>query len=305
MSKAAPKSAVQVRTGLFITAVGGLLFTLDLPLLRLSMADRWTMVFARGVFIFLSISLAWFVLRKVSGKAVPFLAGGAGVAVALANLIANIAYVGATVETNAANVVFIIALVPVLTAAMSNIFVREPVHAYTWLAIVGALAGVAIIVWGGLQDGHWVGDMLALLAATCTAATFTVIRATGKNVATSLATGSLLSALIALFFFGASIPSLGQSGAFGVTAVYWLALNGLVAIPLATMLMANGPRYLPSTDVSMFFLLETTLTPVWVWLLFGEAPTNTALLGGMIVILTLLAHSWWRLRSTIAFAPAE
>ncbi len=53
----------------------------------------------------------------------------------------------------------------------------------------------------GIQGGHVLGDMLALVSAVCTAAAFTIIRASGKNVATSLAVGSLSSALIALVFF--------------------------------------------------------------------------------------------------------
>jgi drug/metabolite transporter (DMT)-like permease len=75
----------------------------------------------------------------------------------------------------------------------------------------------------------------------------------------------------------------------------WLGLNGLIVMPLATVLLARGPRLLPSADVSMFFMLETILTPIWTWMLFAEVPSPRVLLGGMLLILTLLAHSWWRL----------
>jgi drug/metabolite transporter (DMT)-like permease len=73
----------------------------------------------------------------------------------------------------------------------------------------------------------------------------------------------------------------------------------LLIIPLSSSLIANGPRFLPSADVSMFFLLETILTPIWIWLLFKEAPSNAVLLGGAIVIVTLVAHSFWRLKETL------
>jgi drug/metabolite transporter (DMT)-like permease len=69
-------------------------------------------------------------------------------------------------------------------------------------------------------------------------------------------------------------------------------------------LIANGPRFLPSADVSMFFLLETILTPIWVWMLFKEVPSQAVLLGGAIVIITLVAHSFWRLRETLGPATA-
>ena len=54
----------------------------------------------------------------------------------------------------------------------------------------------------------------------------------------------------------------------------------------------------------MFFMLETILTPIWTWMLFAEVPSPRVLLGGMLLILTLLAHSWWRLAVSLR-RPAE
>jgi drug/metabolite transporter (DMT)-like permease len=53
----------------------------------------------------------------------------------------------------------------------------------------------------------------------------------------------------------------------------------------------------------MFFMLETVLTPVWIWFLFGEMPGSRVLVGGTLVVVTLLAHSWWRLRSSLRSQP--
>ena len=289
-----------VRWGLLITTIGGLLFTLDLPLLRLSLADKWTMVAARGFFLFLSITAIWFFLRHARGSRTPYIAGAAGITVAITNTIANICFIGAVAETNAANVVFISALVPVITAAFSRIFIGERVHGFTWMATAISIFGVVLIVGDGISAGRWFGDMLALISAICTSVAFTVIRASRKNVATSLAVGSITSGLIALIFFGASTSALLAPASFGLPAWGWLAINGLLALPVASALLANGPRYLPSADVSMFLLLETVLTPVWIWLMFGEMPSDMVLIGGLIVVVTLVAHSLWRLHVSVS-----
>jgi drug/metabolite transporter (DMT)-like permease len=257
-------------------------------------------VFARGIFLFLSITAVWWVVRLRSGSSLPYIAGTAGLAVIATNTVANIAYIGALKETDAANVVFILALIPVLTAVFSRIFIREDIPVFTWIATGLALLGVGIIVSDSLTFGGLWGDVMAFICAVCTAAAFTIIRASGKNIATSLAVGSLLSALIAIVFFDVNLPALLNTSAFGMPSWFWVALNGLVVIPLSSSLISNGPRFLPSADVSMFFLLETILTPIWIWLLFQEVPSNTVLFGGAIVIVTLVAHSIWRLRSTLA-----
>lgn len=290
-----PPSASRHSLGaaLLVTAFGGLLFTLDLPLLRLSMADQWTMVFVRGLMLFAVLTGGW-ALARARGDRTPFLAGAAGLAVAAASTLGNIAYIGAVVTAPAANVVFLIALTPVIAAGLSRLVLGESVHPFTWAATLLALAGAGIIASQGISSGHWQGDGLAIVSAFCSATILTIIRGTGRKVATSLAMGSLASAVVAFLAFDIAPESLLDTGAFGLPALFWLGLNGLVTMPLATVLLARGPRMLPSADVGMFFMLETVLTPVWVWLLFGEAPTPRVLAGGTLLIVTLLAHAGWR-----------
>jgi drug/metabolite transporter (DMT)-like permease len=286
-----------VRLGLLITTVGGLLFTLDLPLLRMAGADSWTLIFLRGIFLSLSLTVLWLILRVASGRYEPFLAGWAGIAVAVTNTIANLTYIGAVNNTTAANIVFITALIPVITAVMAWVFLRDRVHKYTWIATFISFGGVAIIVMDSVSSGGWLGDIMAFISMACTAAAFTIIRASGKNVASSLAVGSLASAMIAWPF----VPSMSIEP----SVLAWVGLSGLLVMPLASTLIANGPRFLPSADVSMFFLLETTLTPVWIWMLFGERPSTYALIGGSIVVVTLLAHSAWRLSQSWSSATGD
>jgi drug/metabolite transporter (DMT)-like permease len=292
-----------VRFGLLIAALGGLLFTLDLPLLRMAGNDKGTLIFARGIFLFISITVVWFIVNARSQVKLPYLAGWAGLAVMLTNAMANVTLISANTITTTANVAFIIALVPLLTAVFSRIFIKEPVHLVTWAATIFALEGVGVIVWDSLQFGNVFGDFLALTCACCTAAAFTIIRASKKNVATSLALGSLISAVFAYFTMPIDLTHLSTHVTLGANGWVWLALNGLVVIPFASTLIANAPRFLPSADVSMFFLLETLLAPVWVWMIFDEKPSWAVVVGGTVVVATLLAHSAWRLSTTLRTVP--
>ncbi len=45
----------------------------------------------------------------------------------------------------------------------------------------------------------------------------------------------------------------------------------------------------------MFYLLETVLAPVWVWMIFSEVPSRNSLIGGVILITALVFHSVWQL----------
>jgi drug/metabolite transporter (DMT)-like permease len=275
------------RRGLFLTAVGAVLFTFDVPLIRLAASDKWTLMFARGLLLFIAMTVLWLIFQRGWRSGAAYISGPGGIIAAISSTLANLMFLAAVTETTAANLVFIIALNPVICALLSWMILRERVPWQTWVAIILALTGVGIIVWNGLSVGTYTGDLLAFGVAICMAITLTAARWSGKNIMTSLAIGALVSACIAAFWAQpATLPAVSWG---------WLAINALLIVPIAMALLIIGPRYLPASEVAMFFLLEVVLTPIWMWLIFGETPTSQAFLGGALVFATLFAHSLWRL----------
>jgi drug/metabolite transporter (DMT)-like permease len=277
--------------GLAITAFGGMLFTLDIPLLRLAAGDPWTMIFARGLCMGLAIAAWWYLYGRLKGSRDPFINGWPGVIVAVTNTLANIMFIAAVTTTTAANLVFILALNPVFCTIIAWIFLREALPRTVWSCIALSMVGATIIGWDGISTGTYVGDLLAVGVALCTATGLTIVRQSRRNVVPSLAVGSLLSALIAYWFISGDTSALSMEG-WG-----WISLNGLLIIPLASGLIAIGPKYIPAAEVAMFFLLDTVFTPFWIWLIFGDLPTQRALIGGTIILASLLILGFWRIRS--------
>jgi drug/metabolite transporter (DMT)-like permease len=66
-------------------------------------------------------------------------------------------------------------------------------------------------------------------------------------------------------------------------------------MPLASALLTLAPRYLSAPEVALFFLLESCITPVWMWMFFAQAPSQAGLIGGAIVIAAIFALSAIRL----------
>ena len=62
-----------------------------------------------------------------------------------------------------------------------------------------------------------------------------------------------------------------------------------VAIPFVLITLA--PRYITAPEVNLFFLLETILGPIWVWLIIKEQPSVETIIGGIIIITTIAIHS--------------
>ena len=62
--------------------------------------------------------------------------------------------------------------------------------------------------------------------------------------------------------------------------------GGFIAI--GTCFLAIGPRYISSPEASLLILLETILAPLLVWAILYEYPGIWSLVGGTIIVLTLL-----------------
>ena len=79
----------------------------------------------------------------------------------------------------------------------------------------------------------------------------------------------------------------------GVTAVDFgrVAYLGIVQIGFAyllfTLAMARGVR---SLDAGIIGYVEPVLNPVWVFLFIGERPSGWALVGGAIIIASVIVH---------------
>jgi drug/metabolite transporter (DMT)-like permease len=216
------------------------------------------------------------------------LPGWLGLPVGLFYGLTTITFLLAVYYTTAANVVFIIALNPMFTALLSWIFLKERPALSTFVTMAVMLLGVGLIVGDGMEGGHLLGDALSVLASFSIACAITIGRASRRDMGFA----SLLSAVIPA---AAGLYHLVPSG-FSIDQPGWILLDGAVLMPLSFWCLATGTRFLSAPEVAMFYLLETILAPIWVWLIFAEAPTNMALAGGAILILALGAHSLWQAR---------
>lgn len=274
--------------GLLLTAIGGLALTADIPLIKLSGGDVWSVLMLRAGTTFVAALLIWAVWRAVSSNAPTLIPGRAGVAVAAFYATSSIAFITAIYNTSTANVVFILAFSTMFAALLSWIFLKERPRPATLAAMAAMILGVLIIVSDGVAAGNLFGDMMALAASFLIASAITVSRASGRDMGFTPLIATILPFAIALGFVVAQ-------GGVQISAPWWIIFNGAVVMPVSFYCLATGPRYISAPEVAMFYLLETVLAPVWVWMIFSETPTTRSLIGGAILVAALVAHSLWQI----------
>jgi len=283
--------------GIVITAAGVLAITPDTLLIRLISADPWTLLACRSLLMGLAMTLGLAVYHRRGTLACFRSIGRRGILLSLLLALAGLLFVMAVAHTSVANTLIIMCAAPLFAAIMSHLFLKEPVAPRTWIAVILALFGVAIIVWGSLGGGpggvHLLGDLLALGASAALAGSFTMIRG-------SRAINMIPAAALSGLFAGLAALPLASPLSLAPSDVGYLLLMGLVMLPVSFALTTLGPRYLPAPEVSLLMLLETFLGPLWVWLVLREEPSPQALIGGTVIVTVLVVHSAVALRRTQA-----
>lgn len=273
--------------GLLVTAIGGLVLSIDIPLIRLANGEAWTILLLRTGCTLAAALIMWAVWRLCSKNAPHLIPGWSGLVVAVIYGLGAVAFMTAVYHTSTADLVFILAFNTVFAALLSWLFLKERPRPLTLAAMALMIVGVAIIVGDSVGTGYLFGDLMALCSAFLIACAITISRASDKDMGFTALIGVILP-------FGVAAFMVSRTG-FQVEAPWWIILNGGVVMPIAFFCLANGPKYISGAEVAMFYLLETILAPVWVWMIFAEAPSRNSLIGGGIMIVTLVAHSLWQL----------
>ena len=279
------------KKGMLLAFIGVLFITPDSLFIRLASLTSWNLIFYRGFLPFIVVFVGLLIIYKTKFFTQLVENGWHGIAYAAVFTITNIFFVISIENTNVANTLIMIALAPMLSAVISFIFLKENTDKKTWVAIIITALSVIYIFNDSFERGDVLGNFLGLICALGLAVGAVIIRSAKKiSLVPSAMMGKLMVTLIALLF----ADNLVLKG--NDTVIIPLMCIMCVAIPFVLITLA--PRFISAAEVNLFFLLETILGPLWVWFVIKEQPSTETILGGVVIIATIAAHSFLNLKKT-------
>ena len=281
----APARRRRYRWGLIMAAGGGLCLSFGGLILRSIESDDGFQILALRSLTF-SATLILFLLVRNRGNLVrPFREiGWLGFAIAPPLGLGFVCYLFAMMLTSVANVVFIISLSPVFAAVVGWLVLRERVPPATLGAIALAVAGVAVMVSGGLAGEGLLGMAIALGAPLTFALLITVQR---RQPEVDMIPAVLLSGVVAgaIAYLGVDAWTLSERD---------IALSlfmGAGQVGAGFLLITLGARWLPPAQTALLALSEAVLAPLWVWLFVDEIPAAMTLIGGAMILVAVAGQA--------------
>jgi len=267
-----------------ITTLGMVLMSFESPLIKMTHVPAQNFTFYFGICMFLSMNLT--LISRYGRRTVELYRTHfrsifwSGFCIGLSNFL----FILAIKHTSVASAVFILSTGPLISAMIAFIFFRQKTPRRTFGAIFFVFIGLGIILFNDLGLGNMEGNLYAFGCVFAFVSTLSVLeRDKEVNRLACFGTGALIASLLAALTAPMIIPDHYSLGI--------ILFMGILLTPLSRAFIGTGTKVLPSVEVALLTIIEPLLAPFWVWILMNEKPHPNTLIGGAIIITTLVVHS--------------
>jgi drug/metabolite transporter, DME family len=196
--------------------------------------------------------------------------------------------------TTAANAIFLQYTAPIYILVLAPFVLKEKFRFADLITVALCLGGMSLFFFDSAPnnvlspESQMQGNFFALTSGLFFGLYLLLLRhpaSLRQNPAVSVFYGNWIGVLLMLPFIIAN-PSNWTSQDYVAVALLGIFQIG-IAYFLFTYGIAKGVR---SLDANLIGFVEPLLNPVWVFLFFGERPSNWAIIGGIIIISTIIGH---------------
>jgi len=238
-----------------------------------------TIAALRGIFAAITIAIYRRNFRFKFNK--PILLAG------ISLTITTILFMLANKMTSAANAIVLQYTSPVFIILLTLIIYKQKPRKRDIFAIIGVIIGISIFFFDQFKSGNYYGDLIALASGLSFAAVFFANKLPNASPIDATYLGNLLSIFILPFIF------FDQSFIQNQSPTIWLyiILMGVFQLGFGYIFFSLGIKQTAATTSSIIATLEPILNPFWVFLVLGEIPTPLAIVGGLIVLVTVSIYN--------------
>ncbi len=184
--------------------------------------------------------------------------------------------------TTAANAIVLQFTSPVFIVIFSALILKKRIRRSDALVVSFTLLGIALFFFDQLRPGYILGNFVAIAAGMFMAGMFMAVgELEGEQRFSGILIGQTLTFLVGLPFVIATRPE------FTVISTLSILILGVFQLGISYILYVESSKYCPPLACCLLGAAEPLLNPVWVLIFDGERPGVFALIGGVIVVVSI------------------
>lgn len=193
-----------------------------------------------------------------------------------------IAFVAANKLTTAANAIVLQFTDPIFIVIFSALFFGQRFKKRDFIAVICTFIGIGMFFLDQLSEGYLIGNFVAIFAGACLGGMFIAMgKAETQERFSAMLVGQAVAFIFGLPFITTTKPE------FSALPVLYIIILGVLQLGIPYILYGRAAEHCPPLACSLLGALEPLLNPVWVLIFDGEKPGLFALIGGVIVIVSV------------------
>ena len=193
-----------------------------------------------------------------------------------------IAFVAANKLTTAANAIVLQFTDPIFIVIFSALFFGQRFKKRDFIAVICTFIGIGMFFLDQLSEGYLLGNFVAIFAGACLGGMFIAMgKAETQERFSAMLVGQAVAFIFGLPFIITTKPE------FSALPVLYIIILGVLQLGIPYILYGRAAEHCPPLACSLLGALEPLLNPVWVLIFDGEKPGLFALIGGVIVIVSV------------------
>jgi drug/metabolite transporter (DMT)-like permease len=202
--------------------------------------------------------------------------------------------------TTSANAIVLQYTAPIFILILSAIIFKQKFRLGDILTVTATTIGISLFFLDQLSGGYLIGNLVAITAGLFFASMFiTTGRADETSRMSGILLGHVFTAIIGVpFAFILPTP-------FTTVSVLSIVALGIFQLGIPYILYGIAVRHISPLTCSLISAFEPLLNPFWVFLFNGEAPGFFALIGGVVVVSSIITWTIWSSKSSMSSASGR
>lgn len=192
-----------------------------------------------------------------------------------------ILFVVATKLTTAANAIFLQYTAPIYVLIFEPLILKTPLRKINVISVIISFTGMTLFFVGEISPSHYEGNLVALLSGICFAAFLIGIRKSDESYRVpAIFWGNILIPVLCFNFVYPEVK-------IETNDLLMTAYLGIFQIGLAYAVFTYSIKRIEGIEAALIAMIEPVMNPIWVYIGYGEKPSNFAILGGLIILATI------------------